>query len=40
VKNNIKGTTYKVVEKDFTNLETTFFRHDPDKIAKTLIGLL
>lgn len=34
-----KQTTFEIVEKDFID-STTFYRHDPEKIAKTLMNIL
>jgi len=39
VKNNLTSKNYKVIEKDFT-AKTTLFRHDPEKVAKTVVELL
>lgn len=38
--NDLKNTTnFKIIEKDFMD-STTFYRHDPEKIAKTLMNIL
>lgn len=34
-----KSAKFKIIEKDFID-STTFYRHDPDKIAKTLMNIL
>lgn len=34
-----KNSNYKIIEGSFSD-NTTFFRHDPEKLSKTLIGLL
>lgn len=39
VENNLKATSYKVIEKDF-QAETTFFRHDSEKVSKAIVDLL
>jgi len=40
VRNDLEGRLpFKVIEKNFVS-QTTFFRHDPDKIAKTIYSLL
>lgn len=39
INNLMKKAPYKVIEKDFVD-STTFYRHDPEKIAKTLMNIL
>jgi hypothetical protein len=39
VKNNLESKNFRVIEKDFT-AKTTLFRHDPGKVAKTVVELL